>query len=199
MTLQTTAPIKCITPASSQRQAFSLAQDVAEGKLDLDPPYQRGQVWDLDQRRSLVFAWLKGTPTGVVILSHRGNDLWAQATEDVYATGAPVWACVDGKQRVSTAIAWVNDDFAVPASWFPDEWVAVTEDTSDGSYLRHSGLTGTGRRKLDNRAGLLVCTYDAAATVSDEAGMYLLVNSGGTPQVVEAMEAARRIAEEGQG
>lgn len=195
MTLQTPAPIEHTNLSPTARTAGSLVRDLESGQLDVDPPYQRGEVWTIDQRRDLVRSWLTGLPAGVVVLSDRANENWRRATENVYSTGAAIWAVVDGKQRILAAQAWVNGELAVPASWFDDELVAETEETDDGRYLRFTGLTVPGQRKIELRSQLQVVEFRTAATVADEALMYLLVNGGGTPQTGADMANAARTAE----
>jgi len=180
MTRQTAAPLEHTHLASTLRQARELARNAVRGDIDLDPPYQRGQVWTEDQRIALVRSWLLGLPTGVVILSDRAHSRWAGPDPD--AVGGAVWAVVDGKQRLSAAVAWFGDDFAVPASWIAPELIDRTNDTDDGAYVCFSGLTIGGQRWFVNRALFAVAEFRSAATTRDEAEIYLLVNGGGTLQ-----------------
>ncbi|MFI5748880.1 hypothetical protein ACIBBE_23795 [Streptomyces sp. NPDC051644] len=143
---------------------------------------------------ALVRSWLTGLPTGVVILSDRENPQWTGVNGDVYTTGTAKWAVVDGKQRLLTAQSWFTDNLAVPASWFAPNLIAETEQTEDGPYVRHSGLTRPGRLKFKHRAMLQVSEFKTAATLADEAVMFLLVNGGGTPQTDQDMQRALDIA-----
>ena len=152
MTRQVAAPVEHINLSATNRTARDLVHFVQDGHIDMNPPYQRGQVWSGDQRIALVFSWLRGLPTGVIILSDRANPHWSAASGDVYREGLAVWAVIDGKQRLSTAIAWFEGEFAVPASYFEPELVARTETTSDGPYVRFNGLTGQGQREMVSRA-----------------------------------------------
>ncbi|MER7487995.1 DUF262 domain-containing protein [Streptomyces sp. NPDC126497] len=195
MTRQTAAPLEHISLNPTYRVAQGLVDDVRRGVLLLDPPYQRGSVWTLDQRIALVESWLRGLPAGVVILADRGTELWRKANGvDVYETGKGIWAVVDGKQRLTTAIMWLAGEFAVPASWFPAEFVETTEDTEDGPYVRYTGLTLVGQRRIELRTSLLVAETKDCATVADEARFYLLVNGGGTQQTDDDMANAARVA-----
>ena len=196
MTRQTAAPLNHTTLSASYRRARELARLVDDGDLDLTPPYQRGAVWTDDQRIALIRSWLTGIPSGTVILSDRVNNWWAKANGSTpLDTGAPTWSCVDGKQRISTASGWFASQIAVPASWFEPQFIEVTEDTTDGPYVRYSGLTEVGRRVVDSRALIQVAEAKTCATVQDEAAIYLLVNGGGTPQSDADMANARHIAD----
>lgn len=194
MTRQTSAPLDSLCSSTSDRSAHEFANLVGSLDLDIRPPYQRGRVWSKDQRIALIRSWLTATPTGVVILNDRATLEWVEANgRDPSATGEPVYACIDGQQRISAAIDWFGGVFAVPASWFAAEHVLVSEDTDDGPYVKWSGLSESRRRIFKNRARFAVSTA-RAATVQEEAAIYLLVNGGGVPQAEADMSHARGIA-----
>lgn len=194
MTRQTTEPLEHTSLNPSFQSARWLARRVEDGEITVDPPYQRGKVWDLDQRIALVQSWMRGLPSGVVILADRCSNSWTGP--DPYITpGDPLWACVDGKQRLTTAVMWFGGEIAVPASWFPVDHVDTAEDTNDGPYVRHGGLTVKGQRFMERYCSLLVAETKDCATEADEAAFYLLVNGGGTPQSAADMANASRIAE----
>ncbi|MFE0779173.1 DUF262 domain-containing protein [Streptomyces sp. NPDC058861] len=197
MTRQTAEPLEHTSLNPSYQSAKNLAKRVAEGELLLEPSYQRGAVWTEDQRIALVQTWLRGLPAGVVILADRCTYKWEAANNghDPYATGKGLWACVDGKQRLTTAVMWFNSEFAVPASWLPAHYVETTEDTADGPYVRFGGLTAVGTRFVERYCSLLVAETRECATEQEEAAFYLLVNGGGTPQTDENMANAARVAE----
>ncbi|MGW7090061.1 DUF262 domain-containing protein [Streptomyces sp. NPDC054871] len=198
MSRQTSQPLDHISLNPTYRSAIGLVQLIDDGSLLLDPPYQRGDVWREDQRIALVQSWLRGLPPGVVILSDRGTEKWRRANgEDVYETGVGIWACIDGKQRLTTAIQWLDSQFAIPASWLSDDYVETTEDTADGPYVRYSGLSEVGGRFVDRYCSLLVAETKDCATEAEEAAFYLLVNGGGTVQTAANMANAARVAEGG--
>jgi len=198
VTRQTITPLEHTSLNPSFQGANWLARRVRDGEINIDPPYQRGKVWTGDQRIALVESWMRGLPAGVVILADRCNTAWAKANpgRDPYETGESLWACVDGKQRLTTAVAWFDSEFAVPASWFPADHVATTEGTGDGPFVRHSGLTLKGQRFMERYCSLLVAETKDCATEADEAAFYLLVNGGGTPQTDADMDNAARVAAE---
>lgn len=196
MTRQTSAPFDHISLNPTYRAADGLVRLINEGSMLLDPPYQRGSVWKLDQRTALVESWLRGLPAGVVILADRGTELWRRAHrgEDPYETGKGIWAVIDGKQRLTTACMWFADQFAVPASWVPADFVETTEDTEDGPYFRYTDMTRKGQRFMENYCSFMVAETKDCATEADEARFYLLVNGGGTPQTDADMANAARVA-----
>ena len=195
MTRQTADPLERTSLNPSYCEAKGLVDLINDGTLLLDPPYQRGSVWTLDQRIALVESWLRGLPTHVVTLADRGNEAWRQAgNPDPYETGKGMWAVIDGKQRLTTALMWFRSEFAIPASWVPAKFVDTAEDTDDGPYVRHNGLTDVGQRFTRSRFGLMVAEAKDCATEADEARFYLLVNGGGTQQTDTDMANAARVA-----
>lgn len=198
MTRQTAVPFDHVSLNPSFRTAADLVRHVTEGQIEINPPYQRGSVWTEDQRIALVQTWLRGLPAGVIILADRGNRKWRAANpgQDPYETGKGVWAVVDGKQRLTTAVHWFTSQFAIPASWLPADHVATTEDTDDGPYVRHDGLTVKGQRFMERYCSLLVAETKDCATEAEEAAFYVLVNGGGTPQTDADMDNAARVAQQ---
>lgn len=180
MTRQTTAPLDRVPMNTFNRRADELARLADNGGIDLNPPYQRGEVWTTDQRVALVRSLLSGIPIPTLILNARP------------LTGGAVLACIDGKQRLLAVAAWFAGEVAVPASWFPADEVAEPVDTEDGPYVTFNGLTPRGR----NRASRAVLPVGEAMleTVEEEAAVFLLVNGGGTPQSDADMSNARRVA-----
>lgn len=196
MTRQTPAPLEHLSLSTADRQAREIARSFSEFGLDLNPPYQRGKVWTVDQQIALVRSWLTGTPTGVVIFNDRSTSEWMNANGyDPTESGDPIYAVIDGQQRITAARSWFSDELAVPASWFTSEDVTATEDTDDGPYVRWSGLTLPRQRHFANRAHLTVATA-RVATIQEEAAVYLLVNGGGTPQTPADMANAERVAQQ---
>lgn len=193
MTRQTTTPLTHTTLSATYRAARELARLVTDTDLDLNPPYQRANVWNPDQRIALIRSWLIGIPSGTVILSDRATNAWAKANgAHVYDSGAPFLACVDGKQRITTACLWFEGELAAPASWFEPRFIDTVEDSVDGPYVRYSGLSKVGRRMIDSRATFQVAEARTCSTIADEAAIYLLVNGGGTPQTDADMANAAR-------
>ncbi|MFE3452412.1 DUF262 domain-containing protein [Nonomuraea sp. NPDC059194] len=191
MTRQTDQPLEHRSLNATNREASGLVNLVREGDLLLDTPYQRGDVWTLDQRVALVKSWLLGLPIPALIINDRLGAFWGETHHDDIDFA---YAMIDGKQRITTAAMWFGSDFAVPASWFPEGEVSVTERTPDGPYVLFSGLTVIGQRRFMRRALIPVCEA-RVKTVREEAEIYLLVNGAGTPQSDEDMERARRIAD----
>ncbi len=193
MTRQTASPIEHRSLSATNRFVEFFVRCVERRQMDVNPPYQRGDVWDTDQRIALIRSWLMGIPIAAVIINDRTSPAWSRANPGYFDGEAPYYAVIDGKQRILCALAWFHSEFAVPASWFPADQVDTVEDTADGPYVRYSGLTRVGQRWCENRM-VLPCAEGRLATVQAEAEVYLLVNGGGTPQQEADMDRAAYVA-----
>lgn len=193
MTFQTTAPLEHRSLGATNRFAEFYVRNVQRGDMLLDPPYQRGDVWTVEQRMGLVRSWLQGLPIAAVIINDRLTPDWFRANPQDRADPPCAYAVIDGRQRIRTAIDWLGGELLVPASWFPAEHVEAAWDTDDGPYVRYTGLTQVGQRFAENRC-VLPCAEGKVATVEQEAEIYLLVNGAGTPQTADEMKNAARVA-----
>lgn len=193
MTRQTATPIEGYSLQASARSAREIARIFTDDSGDLAPKYQRGSVWTEDQRIALVRSWLMGVPIPAVIINDRIFGPWPDGGPNGTPEGGYTYAVIDGKQRIETAIAWFTGSLAVPASWFPAEDIEQTENTSDGPYVRYTGLTRPAQRFTAMRF-TLPAVEAKAATLEEEASLYLLVNGGGTPQTADDMANAQNVA-----
>lgn len=197
MTRQTTEPLPDYRLSATNRTVRELVGTMFK-EIDLNPPYQRGSVWTTDQRMALVKSWLMGVPIPAIILNDRSSNAFAANNPEVapYTSTSPIWAVIDGKQRVETGKKWFGGHLAVPASWVDPEWIARPHPTSDGPYVTFDDLTPAARRMCGNR--FMLAMVDARLpSVQAEAELYVLVNGGGTAQTPEDMANAARMAREG--
>lgn len=166
-------------------QPFALASthwtlDEQRDLFDLNPPYQRASVWTTAQRVALIESLLRGIPIGAIIYNSRGLGRGVRY-------GEPMYAVIDGKQRVETIRAFVDSEFAVPAWWFDED-----EVTSRDGEATYADLTDIGRRRI---MVLSMPGLEAhVKTVEEEAAIYDLVNTGGTAQTDEDIANARAVA-----
>lgn len=175
-TFQTREPIRDQRMSISARTWGELIHQIQRGDSTYDLPYQRGAVWTDEQRIILIYSILSGTPIPALIVNERPHRMWFDADRNQL----PIYAVIDGQQRMTAVKMFMEDDLPVPASWFPAEWVERTEDTDDGPYVRYSGLARREQRHLEN---IPVPVAEARAqTVAEEASIYLRVNGSGTPQ-----------------
>jgi hypothetical protein len=195
MTRQTKDVLSRLPMSTSNRQARWLVHQVEVGDLDINPPYQRGDVWTEDQCQALIRSLLSGVPIPTLIINDRDGRWWTDtnAFDPSASSGHGSYAVVDGKQRLLCLKAWFDGDLPVPASWISPAQIDQTEDTDDGPYVRFTGLNDLGRRVVGERL-LIPIGECSASTLRAEAEIYLLVNGGGTPQSDADMDNAYRIA-----
>ncbi len=195
--LQSSAPLERRSMAATSRWASwlpHLAQQVAgedplKGGLDIDQPYQRGDVWTEDQRRMFIKSLLLGIPVPAIIV----NDRFGAKYRDPLGRADWRYAVIDGKQRTITLLRWFGGELAVPASWFHKEHVAETLDTADGPYVTFTGLTDVGQRCCNNDF-IIPIAEGQFPTMGDEAHIFTLVNRGGTPMSDADLRRAVEIA-----
>lgn len=91
---------------------------VEDGRLDLDPWFQRDQVWDNDQKVKLVDSFLSKTPIPAIYLEMYKID------DD----GFEHFRVVDGKQRISALQSFIEGDLVLnyegqpPTLWKGKKW-----------------------------------------------------------------------------
>ena len=195
--LQSSGPLERRPMAATSRAAswlHHLAQGVAgedplKGGLDIDQPYQRGDVWTEDQRRMFIKSLLLGIPVPAIIV----NDRFGAKYRDPLGRADWRYAVIDGKQRTITLLRWFGGDLAVPASWFHKEHVAETVDTADGPYVTFTGLTDVGQRCCNNDF-IIPIAEGQFPTMEDEAHIFTLVNRAGTPMSDADLRRAVEIA-----
>ena len=185
--------------------AGSVVREFERGRYDMNPPYQRGDVWTTGQREALIQSMLQNIPFGAIIVS------------DPEGGQAEV---VDGKQRLTTIIEFAAGRLRVPADWFPDEALDIDRIDDDGKVAVGDGLNDHGfslwercqvpMLKCDPSTGVEPCEpgtgnggnqkqyrwfkRNTEETQREAARLFTLVNGGGTAQTDETMDRAARIA-----
>lgn len=133
-----------------------------EGYLELNPPYQRGDVWGPIRQRNLIRSILMGIPIPSVIVNDRFASNWGGSV-----------AVIDGKQRITAILKFIDSELKVPAAWF-----GVRGDINREVEFQY--LPDSLRRRF--------CTCPIAvsegrlASIEDEIEVFELVNFGGVPQ-----------------
>ena len=81
------------------------------GKYKFDPPYQRDMnVWDVEQKSFLLDTIFKNFPSPPIFLEQRINP----------DTGITNYDVIDGKQRLSTIIGFINNEVPLPKEFGND-------------------------------------------------------------------------------
>ncbi|MDR0248143.1 MAG: DUF262 domain-containing protein [Oscillospiraceae bacterium] len=95
------------------KSAEELVEWLKTGAINLDTPIQRGYVWDVKKRGLLINSILTSVPTG---------SIWFNKTS------AGVYEALDGKQRLDTVRAYMNNEFAIWAGVEPKSISVNGED-----------------------------------------------------------------------
>ena len=89
-------------PVDSNVRNFSvmhLFQLIDRGQLDIEPPWQRKDVWPLRKKRELIKSLILGIPLPSIILHKKSGR----------------WSIIDGKQRLTAIVQYLRNEFKLPA------------------------------------------------------------------------------------
>jgi len=142
---------KRICSGAFNSHLWAVCDLVKMGELDLSPPYQRGLVWTIQQKQDLIDTLTQGLNMPALYVRER----------DALHPG-PWMEMVDGKQRLSTIIAFMADEFSFRDRLF-SEW-----SETDRAVFRHLFIS-------------VVQLIDA--TDEDIALVYNRINFNGTPHL----------------
>lgn len=132
-----------------------------DGSLNLNAPYQRGDVWGPVRQRNIVKSILLGVPIPSIILNDRAaTHTWG----DDFS-----FAIIDGKQRCTALLRFLLGELHVPGEWFDCEGDVTFNDIS---VVHQRGFR---QRPIPFSEGQL-------PTLEDEKLVFDLVNFGGVPQ-----------------
>ena len=128
-----------------------------EGDLNLSPEYQRGYVWGPIRQRNLIKSILSGVPIPSIIVNIRdwGGD---------YSV-----AVIDGKQRITAVLSFVDSVLHIPGEWFG----------MSGNILFNDLEVHQQRRFRNQTMGF---SEGSLKTIEQEKEVFELVNFGGVPQ-----------------
>lgn len=179
--------------SGTNRSMRDLVNQIGNGALDLNPPYQRGDVWTTEQRVNLIRSLLLGVPVAALVLNRRGsNAAWKRNEGD---PGEVWYACIDGKQRLTTMQMWWSNQLSIPAEWLEQRMLG---DWHCLAMVQAVDLSDVGRRFMDNR-----CTIPVAEasldSLAEEAEVYGLINSAGTAQTAADLARAEAFVSGGSG
>lgn len=133
--------------------------------LDVNPDFQRGHVWNQDQKIRFVEYMLRGGTSGLDI--YINCPTWVSG--DVDRSNPNTWmVLVDGKQRLDAVLGFRNNEFPVFGSLY--------REYTDHPRLHHSSF----RWWVNNLATREECLQ-----------WYLDLNSGGTPHTADEIARVR--------
>lgn len=168
--------------------------------FDLSAPYQRGSVWEDDQRRALIKSLLLKLPTGAILISKVPYDKFGAT-----------YRIVDGKQRIETVRTFVAGNLTIPGWWVHPRWLNDPADRErDITFddLSPQGQTAFTTRSIpsiefdpqrESHRDLESGKWQHRDRTPEEilraeAEMYLLINFGGVEQTEEDWQRAADMA-----
>lgn len=131
--------------------------------LDLNPPYQRGEVWGETRQRNLIRSIVIGIPVASIIINDRTRSEWGRNLTKGFL------AVVDGKQRITTIIKFLYSNLKVPGEWFGMEGDVVFSDLP--IHIQR------GFRQIP-----IAFSEASLPSLEQEQEVFDLVNFGGVPQ-----------------
>jgi len=135
--------------------------------------YQRGLVWTLEQKQLLIDSIYNDIEIGKILLRYNS---WKRMEKEESETGSMhSFDCVDGKQRLTTLLDFVENKF-------PD---------SNGNYW--NDLSGHAQRRFLSYGNLSLGELPESATDEDVVDNFLTLNFTGVPMSKEHIEYVRNI------
>lgn len=151
-----------LTQMSRQISCLTQWRDDLDGDmLLLNPPHQRGDVWGIKRRRNLIRSVLLGVPIPSLIVNNRFAAGW---------NGDYRMAVIDGRQRITTLLMFMDGHLGVPGDWFG-------HDLPEIRWLNLSTIEQRGFRQKP-----LAFSEGQLPTIEDEQSVFDLVNFGGLSQ-----------------
>ena len=132
------------------------------GYLELNCKYQRGDVWGPARQINLIRSILLGIPISAIVVNDRLQGDWIGDNESIYAV-------IDGKQRLTAILKFLDGELAVPGEWFN-----VKGD------ITFDKLPLSTRRRFKNKP-IPFCEA-SLPTIEMEQEVFELVNFGGVAQ-----------------
>lgn len=133
-----------------------------EGMLELNPPYQRGDVWGTKRRINLIRSMLLGIPIPSIVVNDRMQGGW----------GGNNWhyAVIDGKQRCTALLMFMDSQLLIPG-W----WLGI-----DTESIAFAELPIPKQRKIKHHA--IGFCEGSLKTIEAEKEVFELINFGGVAQ-----------------
>ena len=147
-----------------------------EGYLELNPPYQRGDVWGTKRRVNLIRSILLGVPIPSIIVNNRMHGAEGSRYSDFSNSDDWQYAVIDGKQRLTSILMFLDSRLAIPTEWIDPALI----EHKVGATVRYSDLTLSGTRHFKNHS--MAFSEGALRTIDEEQEVFDLVNFGGLKQ-----------------
>lgn len=148
----------------------------SDGYLELNPPYQRGDVWGTKRRVNLIRSVLMGVPIPSIIVNNRLKGAEGDEPSDFRCSDDWQYAVIDGKQRLTTILMFLDSRLEIPTEWIEPNHI----EGKVGKSIRYSDFTQAGRLRFKNQS--MAFSEGSLRTLDDEHEVFDLVNFGGLKQ-----------------
>ena len=152
----------------SQRQLGGLLNMVTSFGVDMEPDYQRGLVWTAEDKAKLIESIFQQVDIGKFVFRKLP-----------YAPNAPTYEIVDGKQRLSTLVEFVYDQFPYTGRY----WSQLSQ--ADRGFIE------------DYQAS--IAQLDETYTRQQILDLFVRLNTGGRPMDPTHLERVAEMASEEAG
>ncbi len=129
--------------------------------MELNAPYQRGDVWGEIRQRNLIRSILLGIPIPSIIINDRASAGWDHNVS---------CAVIDGKQRITAILKFMFGELECPGWWWGEE----------GEMIRFGDLPARMQRAFHNYP--VPFTEGQLKSLEEEREVFELVNYGGVAQ-----------------
>ena len=122
--------------------------------IDMDPDYQRGYVWDQEDKEKLIDSIFNNIDIGKFVFIHKRYS----------SSNEPLYEILDGKQRVTTLCEFYENKFPYKDRYFndlsdKDRWhfleygisVAEVEEADKKTILKYFLMLNTGGKPMDEK------------------------------------------------
>jgi uncharacterized protein with ParB-like and HNH nuclease domain len=148
----------------TRRNIRELQTEYSEGILDLEPDYQRGYIWSLNQKHLLIDSLFEGFPIPNLFFLQQKPPFNSKKANSKKVELASItsfyWEVFDGKQRLTTILDFLNDLFPYKNQLY--------------SQLSMS------QQRLFQRIGLQICEIYQPITPAQLTSLFHRINCGGT-------------------
>jgi len=142
-----------------------------EQHLVLDPPFQRGSVWTLAQRRAWIESILSDLPLPAIFVNRFGTKV-----SEVHEKYGQRDVVIDGQQRIRATAAFIAGEFAVRGQRFP-----VQSDVFKRFF------------RMNVVCPVIYTSFDSEVECAE---LYLKLLTAGTAHTDEELDKARAFIEE---
>lgn len=147
------------------------------GKFELEPDFQRGHVWNLQQQ----IAFMENVIRGIAPIDFKFNcSTWDIKNNDIEFVGINKFdfVCIDGLQRITAILSFLNNEYKIFDTYY-------AKDLNNTSF--------------DLRKYHVIINIYQFTTKKELLQFYIDLNSGGTVHSENEIKRVKKMMEESNG